>query len=111
MIDFQTEYTKELHEKSDYPKIDFELIRKHFKEWEHHKVEDIMTYRNKSFSSPVTGSVAPIHHTPWASAMDDSPKVFLDQPKNIYLSLLIILRFSSLSWFSLTSDGAFIIKS
>ena len=44
MIDFQTEYTKELHELSDYPKIDFELIRKHFKEWEHHKVEDIMTY-------------------------------------------------------------------
>ena len=38
MIDFQTEYTKELHEMSDYPKIDFELIRKHFKEWEHHKV-------------------------------------------------------------------------
>jgi len=81
MIDFQTEYTKELHDLSDYPKIDFELIRKHFKEWEHHKVEDIMTYRNKSFSSPVTGSVAPVHHTPWASAMDDSLKVFLDQPK------------------------------
>ena len=42
MIDFQTEYTKELHDMSDYPKIDFELIRKHFKEWEHHKVEDIL---------------------------------------------------------------------
>jgi len=40
-----------------------------------------MTYRNKSFSSPVTGSVAPVHHTPWASAMDDTLKVFLDQPK------------------------------
>ena len=79
MIDFQTEYTKELYEMSDYPKIDFELIRKHFKEWEHHKVEDISTYRNKSFSSPVTGSVAPIHHTPWSTAMDDSSKTFLDK--------------------------------
>ena len=79
MIDFQTEYTKELHDMSDYPKIDFELIRKHFKEWEHHKVEDISTYRNKSFSSPVTGSIAPIHHTPWATAMDDSSKTFLDK--------------------------------
>ena len=77
MIDFQTEYTKELHGMSDYPKIDFELIRKHFKEWEHDKVNDILTYRNKSFSSPVTGSVAPIHHTPWASAMDDSMDTFL----------------------------------
>ena len=81
MIDFQTEYTKELHGLSDYPKIDFELIRKHFKKWEHHKVENIMTYRNNSFTSPVTGSVAPIHHTSWASAMDDSSKTFLNQSK------------------------------
>jgi trimethylamine monooxygenase len=61
------------------PKIDFELIRKHFKEWEHHKVEDIMTYRNKSFSSPVTGSIGPVHHTPWETAMDDSLKTFLNK--------------------------------
>ena len=77
MIDFQTEYTKDLHAASDYPEIDFELIREHFKIWEHHKEEDIMTYRNNSFSSPVTGTVAPIHHTPWAEAMDDSMKTFL----------------------------------
>ena len=77
MIDFQTEYTKDLYSASDYPKIDFELIRSHFKEWEHHKEEDIMTYRNKSFSSAVTGTVAPLHHTPWAEAMDDSKEAFL----------------------------------
>ena len=77
MIDFQTEYTKDLHSASDYPKIDFELIRKHFKDWEHHKEEDIMTYRNKSFSSPVTGTEAPLHHTSWAEAMDDSMEAFL----------------------------------
>ena len=77
MIDFQTEYTKDLHAASDYPKIDFELIRKHFKVWEHHKLDDIMTYRNNSFSSPVTGTVAPIHHTPWAEAMDDSMNTFM----------------------------------
>ena len=77
MIDFQTEYTKDLHDLSDYPKIDFELIRKHFKDWEHHKEDDIMTYRNQSFSSAVTGTEAPIHHTPWAEAMDDSMETFL----------------------------------
>ena len=79
MIDFQTEYTKELHSMSDYPKIDFELIRENFKEWEHHKVEDILTYRNKSFPSPVTGSVAPVHHTKKEKAMDDSMKTFLNK--------------------------------
>ena len=77
MIDFQTKYTKDLYSRSDYPEIDFELIRKHFKDWEHHKEEDIMTYRNNSFSSAVTGTVAPIHHTPWSEAMDDSMKVFM----------------------------------
>ena len=41
-----------------------------------------MTYRNNSFSSPGNGSVAPIHHTPWASAMDDSLKNFLNKSKN-----------------------------
>jgi trimethylamine monooxygenase len=79
MIDFQTEYTKDLHSMTDYPEIDFELIRVHFKDWEHYKVEDIMTYRNHSFSSPVTGTVAPLHHTPWAEAMDDSMEVFLNK--------------------------------
>jgi trimethylamine monooxygenase len=78
MIDFQTEYTKDLHTASDYPEIDFELIREHFKNWEHHKEEDIMTYRNNSFSSAVTGTVAPIHHTTWAEAMDDSMKTFME---------------------------------
>ena len=78
MIDFQTEYTKDLHSASDYPAIDFELIRKHFKNWEHHKEEDIMTYRDNSFSSAVTGTFAPIHHTPWSEAMDDSMKAFME---------------------------------
>lgn len=77
MIDFQTEYTKDLYVTSDYPKIDFELIRTHLKEWLHHKKENIMTYRDKSFSSPVTGTVAPLHHTPWAEAMDDSMTTFM----------------------------------
>ena len=77
MIDFQTEYTKDLHSSSDYPAIDFELIRKHFKVWEHHKEEDIMTYRNNSFSSAVTGTVAPIHHTSWSEAMDDWMETFM----------------------------------
>ena len=77
MVDFQTEYVKELHDASDYPKIDFELIRKHIYDLIHHKEEDIMTYRNRAFSSPITGTVASIHHTPWVEAMDDSMETFL----------------------------------
>ena len=77
MIDFQTEYTMDLCNEVDYPKIDFELIRKYFYQWEHDKVENIISYRNKSYPSAVTGSVAPIHHTNWLEAMDDSMDTFM----------------------------------
>ena len=77
MIDFQTEYTVDLSKSVDYPKIDFELIRKHFYQWEHDKEENIINYRNKSFSSAVTGTSAPIHHTNWIDAMDDSMDTFM----------------------------------
>ena len=43
-----------------------------FNEWEHHKEEEITTYRNKCFKFAVTGTMAPAHHTPWMQAMDDS---------------------------------------
>ena len=77
MIDFQTDYCVDLVKNTDYPKIDFELIKKHFYDWEHDKENNILTYRDKSFSSPVTGSVGPSHHTTWLEAMDDSMKTYL----------------------------------
>jgi len=77
MIDFQTEYTIDLCSDVDYPKIDFELIRKFFYRWEHDKEENIINYRNKSYFSAVTGSVAPIHHTNWLDALDDSMDTFM----------------------------------
>ena len=77
MIDFQTDYCLDLVKDTDYPKIDFELIKKHFYDWEHDKEANILTYRDKSFSSAVTGSVGPSHHTTWLEAMDDSMKTYL----------------------------------
>ena len=58
-----------------------------------------MTYRNKSFPSPVTGSVAPIHHTAWGAAMDDSLKTFLNQSKKIdYFILNKLIFFSKIRY-------------
>ena len=48
-----------------------------FKEWEHDKVDSIVGYRDKAFKSPCTGTMAPVHHTPWLEAMDDTMKTFL----------------------------------
>ena len=48
-----------------------------FKEWEHHKVDGILTYRDRSYPSTLTGNMAPVHHTPWMEALDDSLATFL----------------------------------
>lgn len=76
-IDFQTDYTRDLCEMTDYPKIDLAMVADMFKQWEHHKEESIVGYRNQAFASPCTGTQAPIHHTPWLEAMDDSMAAFL----------------------------------
>ena len=75
-IDFQTDYCKDLSEKVDYS-LDWDLAAENFKHWEHHKEESIVGYRNHSHPSPVTGTQAPIHHTSWWEAMDDSTESFL----------------------------------
>ena len=57
--------------------LDVDRIAALFKEWEHHKVEGILTYRNRSYPSVLTGTMAPVHHTPWIDALDDSMATFL----------------------------------
>ena len=77
MIDFQTDYMKDLVKDIDYPDLDLDMAARLFKEWEHHKEESILGYRNHAFASPCTGTMAPVHHTEWFKAMDDSLKAFL----------------------------------
>jgi trimethylamine monooxygenase len=77
MIRFQGDYTKELIEATDYPTFDIEGVNQTFLEWEHHKHDDIMGYRNNSYKSLMTGTVAPKHHTPWKDALDDSKETYL----------------------------------
>ncbi|MFO7476991.1 MAG: NAD(P)/FAD-dependent oxidoreductase [Methyloceanibacter sp.] len=76
-IDFQADYVRDLVKDTDYPKFDIDLTVAEFKEWEHDKEHSIVGYRNKAFKSPCTGTMAPLHHTPWLEAMDDSMKAFL----------------------------------
>ena len=76
-IDFQTDYCKDLSAPTDYD-IDWDVQSDNFKHWEHHKDEDIATYRDHSHPSPVTGSQAPVHHTRWWEALDDSLETFMD---------------------------------
>ena len=74
---YQGDYVKELIDETDYPSFDVEGACKVFKEWKGHKKTNIMTFRDNSYKSVITGSMAPIHHTPWKDAMDDTIESYL----------------------------------
>ena len=77
MIWFQGDNVRELIKATDYPLFDVEAVNKTFMEWEHHKAENIMGFRNNAYRSIMTGNMQPLHHTPWLAAMDDSMAAYL----------------------------------
>jgi trimethylamine monooxygenase len=78
-IDFQADYMLDLLKHTDYPAMNVRQMADLFKEWEHHKAEGIVTYRDRGYPSTLTGTMAPAHHTKWMEALDDSLEAFLNQ--------------------------------
>ena len=76
-IDYQGAYTKELIDETDYPSFDIQAANQAFYEWKKHKKKGIMEFRNHGYTSPMTGTKAPPHHTPWKDALDDSLESYL----------------------------------
>ena len=76
-IDFQADHLLALSKEVDYPAFDLAMTREQFREWEHDKMASITGYRDKSFSSPCTGTPSPVHHTPWWEEFDDSMATFM----------------------------------
>lgn len=77
-IDFQADHLADMAVLTDYPEFDIDLTRDIFKQWEHHKDEDIATYRDRSgFASPITGTTSTLHHTRWWEALDDSMATYV----------------------------------
>ncbi len=76
-IDFQTDYVRDLLTATDYPPLDVDAVADLLKVWKHDKEESILGYRDHSYKSVLTGNMAPVHHTPWMNAMDDSLTTFL----------------------------------
>jgi trimethylamine monooxygenase len=77
-IDFQGAYTQMLIDETDYPNFDIVGVNRTFKDWKHNKKDGIMTFRDKSHASLMTGTQSPTHHTPWLEALDDSMESYLD---------------------------------
>lgn len=76
-VDFQTAYIQDLLRMSDYPDFNVDKVAGMFKEWLKDKDEDILTYRDKTFQSVVTGTKAEKHHTEWMDELDDSKERYL----------------------------------
>ena len=58
---------------NDFPWITHDF----FFEWKDHKKIDIMGFRNNAYKSVITGTMAPVHHTPWKDALEDSMESYL----------------------------------
>lgn len=80
-IRYQADYTKRMIEYTDYKMFNIEGVVQCFLEWEHNKHENIMTFRDKPHTSLMTGTTAPVHHTPWLRAFDDSIECYVEQAK------------------------------
>ncbi|MEM1362455.1 MAG: NAD(P)/FAD-dependent oxidoreductase [Pseudomonadota bacterium] len=80
-IAYQGAYTQELIEETDYPSFDIEAANQSFYEWKKHKKQGIMGFRDNGYVSPMTGTKAPPHHTPWVEALDDSLESYLQTEK------------------------------
>ncbi|MEC7763048.1 MAG: NAD(P)/FAD-dependent oxidoreductase [Pseudomonadota bacterium] len=76
-INYQADYIKELIADTDYPSFNVDGACEAFFQWKKHKAKDIMSFRNNSYVSVITGTEAPVHHTPWKDALDDSMEVYL----------------------------------
>ncbi len=76
-VDFQSAYIKDLLKLSDYPHFNVDKVADMFKQWLRDKEECILTYRDKTFQSVVTGTMAAEHHTEWMDEMDDSKERYL----------------------------------
>lgn len=81
-IDFQTAYVKDLIRLTDYPPFNLDKVAALFKQWLCDKEEDILRYRDKTYTSVITGTQARKHHTAWMDEMDDSYERYLSDIKS-----------------------------
>lgn len=76
-IDFQGAYIRDLLQRTDYPDFEVEEQAELFKLWLKHKKENIMGYRNESYPSTLTGTLAPPLPDKWINLLDDSLETFM----------------------------------
>ncbi|WP_424325291.1 NAD(P)-binding domain-containing protein [Gordonia sp. (in: high G+C Gram-positive bacteria)] len=81
-VQFQADYIRDLIEATDYPMFDLDEVVRIFLSWKADKKKNILTYRDQTYTSVMTGTPSLIHHTPWINELDDSRERYLmSQPR------------------------------
>ncbi|HUH35260.1 MAG TPA: NAD(P)/FAD-dependent oxidoreductase [Moheibacter sp.] len=78
-VDFQTAYIRDLMTYTDYPDFNLDKVAEMFKSWLKDKDENILTYRDKVYTSVMDNTKAEKHHTKWMKELDDSLERYLDE--------------------------------
>jgi len=76
-IDFQADYILDLLGTIDYPNFPVKQQGELFKQWLRDKDEDIMGFREKSYASTITNTMATELPAPWLEIKDDSLESFM----------------------------------
>jgi len=71
------EYTVELLADTDCPRFNIEIWKAALYQWNDQRSENMFTYCDACYRSPVTGTMSTLHHTPWKDAFDDSLECYL----------------------------------
>ncbi|MFC4224217.1 NAD(P)-binding domain-containing protein [Lysinibacter cavernae] len=79
-VRFQADYIRDLIVATDYPMFDLDRVVDIFLAWKKDKVSNILGYRDGSYQSVMTGTIAVQHHTPWIEEFDDSLERYLSEP-------------------------------
>ena len=84
MINFQGDHIIDLLKETDYnrDKFDVEGMKKAFFDWEEDKVENIMTFRDKTFKSLITGNMQAEPYLPWLKDFTQTTEEYLALGKN-----------------------------
>ena len=77
MIWYQGDYVKDLLGLTNYPKFEVDGVNRAFELWEEQKYENILTYRDQSHTSLITGTKAPKHRVAWVDVEDDSLEAYV----------------------------------
>jgi len=72
VVEFMTDYFEELVNLSNYQNYNIRAAADRLQAGWRDKLEDIVTYRNKSFTSILTGATSAVNKIPWIDEKEDN---------------------------------------